>query len=138
MNTILHPTIISNFPYLPLPADEVGAIADLKKWGATLGDVRAQQIAESGEGQLILTCIFGNSPYLANCVTHESSFLIDCLFDGVDTVFNRLLDALPKLVLGNTRTIRALATHCCCRLASFSKCGRAYSCCTGLSKFTIY
>ena len=108
MNTILHPTIISNLQHLPLPADEVGAIADLKKWGATSGDVRAHQIAESGEGRLILTCLFGNSPYLANYVTHESSFLIDCLFDGVDTVFNWLLDALPKLVLGNTHTIRAL------------------------------
>ena len=105
MNTILHPTIISNLQHLPLPVDDVGAIADLKKWGATSGDVRAHHIAESEEGRLILMCIFGNSPYLANCVTHESSCLIDCLFDGVDTVFNRLLDALPKLVLGNTHTL---------------------------------
>ena len=103
MNTILHPTIISNLQHLPLPVDDVGAIADLKKWGATSGDVRAHHIAEAEEGRLILMCIFGNSPYLANCVTHESSCLIDCLFDGVDTVFNRFQGrAAPAALLGRS------------------------------------
>ena len=74
----------------------------IEHWVKNAGDLRASDIADIEQGRVVLASLFNFSPYLTNCSNREPRFLIQCFVQGVDTVFESLLQEIQQLVPGQT------------------------------------
>jgi len=88
---------------LPQPADPVMAGHNWEHWldVAALCDDEAlanfvRTLAEDPDRRRLADAIFGNSPYLAHCLTREAAFFRRLLSEGPDTLFPALLAELAK------------------------------------------
>ncbi len=58
----------------------------------------AELISDPG-GNKLLHALFGNSPFLGQCLLHEIDFLRDLLANGPDMVFRNTLQSLDQLIV---------------------------------------
>ena len=98
MNAILHPTLVSALNDAPSSSDQNRASETIEHWVKNAGDLRASDIADIEQGRVVLASLFNFSPYLTNCSNREPRFLIQCFVQGVDTVFESLLQEIQQLV----------------------------------------
>jgi glutamate-ammonia-ligase adenylyltransferase len=60
----------------------------------------ADLLGNSG-GRKLLDALFGNSPFLGQCLLHEIDFLRELLASGPDAAFNGILKTLERLVIAD-------------------------------------
>ncbi|MDE1903327.1 MAG: bifunctional [glutamine synthetase] adenylyltransferase/[glutamine synthetase]-adenylyl-L-tyrosine phosphorylase [Alphaproteobacteria bacterium] len=88
---------------LPPVADDAAAAVGLARWHETADDVRdanlavfMRDLAADSAGRRLLTTLFGNSPYLANCCFRESALLARLWRQGVAATFAELISRLNR------------------------------------------
>ena len=87
---------------LPLPADANKAEIGRERWleKASHSEVLKSFCIDfdtSPDGQKLLKSLFGNSPYLTQCMLHEHAFFQKIFLEGIDNSFEQILDDLNSL-----------------------------------------
>jgi glutamate-ammonia-ligase adenylyltransferase len=87
----------------PDPSDRQAALVGLQRWRERAAEeaeadpdatARARAISEDPRGRRLLEAIFGNSPFLTECLLAEFRFLDPLLADGPDASLERILGAI--------------------------------------------
>src|SRR5215469_6237594 len=88
---------------LPPVADEAAADVGLARWYETADDMRdaslaafMRDLAAGSAGRRLLTTLFGNSPYLAQCCFREPALLARLWRQGVSATFAELISRLNR------------------------------------------
>ncbi len=83
----------------PRPADAARARLGLERWserGAQAADPAARlfaaELASDPGGRAMLEAVFGNSPFLGQCLVTEPAFVGELITEGTSARFGRLLD----------------------------------------------
>lgn len=87
---------------LPLPADKKKAEIGAERWSDSMPNedvIKAfcNNFKETVVGQKLLNSIFGNSPYLTQCMIREHHFFKSVIEDGMDVSFQKILGGLLNL-----------------------------------------
>jgi glutamate-ammonia-ligase adenylyltransferase len=85
---------------LPKPYDLRQAQIELDRLAALRCQTDETGFAGTAERQALLTAVFGNSPYVSHLIVSEAAHFYSVLADGPDSVFNKLLNDLAGLALG--------------------------------------
>lgn len=100
---------------LPLPADAERAAVGLDRWrerAEQQGDPAiaafADTVARDAGGRAVLEAVFGNSPFLSQCLLAESAILQSFLTQGADAVFGELLGSLGQRTAEERDTARLM------------------------------
>ncbi|MBI3453540.1 MAG: bifunctional [glutamine synthetase] adenylyltransferase/[glutamine synthetase]-adenylyl-L-tyrosine phosphorylase, partial [Rhodospirillales bacterium] len=95
----------------PLPADSARAERELDDWSETTAEIDdrsrkafARRLATTKAGKRLLAAIFGNSPFLAHCLTRDPGFAVDLLRDGPDAAFTQTMRDIGAHFGGPTDT----------------------------------
>jgi glutamate-ammonia-ligase adenylyltransferase len=94
---------------LPKVGDPQRAGLGLDRWReacARVEDARvaglAAALADHPVGRALLQAVFGNSPFLTQCLLSDPAFAIELLEHGPDATFSKLLDELRDEAFGET------------------------------------
>ena len=100
---------------LPLPADAERAAIGLDRWRERVeqqGDPAiaafAAVVSDDAGGRAVLEAVFGNSPFLSQCLLAESAILQSFLTQGADAVFGELLGSLGQRTAEERDTARLM------------------------------
>lgn len=104
---------------LPIPADENRAEIGLERFlEAAASDQELNRfindLATHDVGSRLLKGLFGNSPFLSQCLIREPGFIREIVEDGLDKAFEGLVDGLKTLageVLGENDLMKALRVN---------------------------
>ncbi|MDE2228945.1 MAG: bifunctional [glutamine synthetase] adenylyltransferase/[glutamine synthetase]-adenylyl-L-tyrosine phosphorylase [Alphaproteobacteria bacterium] len=88
---------------LPPPADDAAAAVGLARWHETAGESHDTELASfmrdlaaDSAGRRLLTTLFGNSPYLAQCCLREPALLARLWRRGAAATFAELISGLNR------------------------------------------
>ncbi|MEE9140490.1 MAG: bifunctional [glutamine synthetase] adenylyltransferase/[glutamine synthetase]-adenylyl-L-tyrosine phosphorylase [Alphaproteobacteria bacterium] len=100
---------------LPKPYDQARAESGLQHWrdaAERTGDEAlaafARELAEDPAGRALLTAVFGNSPFLSQCLLSDPHYFRTLVTDGADVAFPALLDETHARLRNETDTGRLM------------------------------
>lgn len=98
----MHDALVCSTTDLPRASDPGAAERGLEDWrrgadklAAPLRE-QAVALADSGRGRGLLTALFGNSPFLTQCVLQQAGTLLDIVQVGPDAAFDKLFAGLAE------------------------------------------
>ncbi len=101
---MIHSTFLADLPDLPKAADANGTAVGLEHWAeraAASGDAAlaeaAAALARDSAARRLFEALFGNSPFLTQCVLVDIAFTSELLQCGADESYARVLDRLGRV-----------------------------------------
>ncbi len=93
-------TIFKEMRAVPAPGDRAAAERGLERWRAQMRDspeaAFARELIDEPAGRALLDAIFGNAPFLSQCLLSDAAFFQTLAEEGIDRGFESVLRAIRE------------------------------------------